>query len=168
MGIPAVAQWIENPTGVARVAAKSRVRSQAQLSGLKYLVLPQLQWRSQVQLVFDPWPENFHIPWVWPYLLCKSLNTLSVSDWLPSLFAVRKWFSRVAVPYTWGAIVSPDNPGHTPKQLIRTSEGGTPGPIKSPPLPLPGGNHRQPRLTRTALWGLQDARSGAWLELLPG
>ena len=34
--IPGLAQWVKNP------------------------VLPHLQ------LGFDPWPGNFHIPWVWP------------------------------------------------------------------------------------------------------
>ena len=35
-------------------------------SGVKDLVLLQLQCRSQLQLSFDPCPGNFHMPWVWP------------------------------------------------------------------------------------------------------
>ena len=40
--VPAVAQWIKGPA------------------------LPQLGHRSQLRLGFDPWPRNFHMPWVWP------------------------------------------------------------------------------------------------------
>ena len=38
-GVSAVVQWVKNPTAVARVAAKAQVRSPAQHSGLKGLVL---------------------------------------------------------------------------------------------------------------------------------
>ena len=31
---------------------------------VKDLALPQLPCRLQLRLRFDPWPENFHIPWV--------------------------------------------------------------------------------------------------------
>ena len=31
---------------------------------LKDLALPQLWYRSPLQLRFDPWPENFHMAWV--------------------------------------------------------------------------------------------------------
>ena len=33
---------------------------------LVQLVLPQLWYRLQMQLRFDPWPRNFHMPLVWP------------------------------------------------------------------------------------------------------
>ena len=48
-------QWAKNPTAVAWVAAEGLVRSLAWRSGLKDLVLPQLQ------LSFSPWPGNFHM-----------------------------------------------------------------------------------------------------------
>lgn len=41
-GVSTVAQWVEDP------------------------VLPQLWLRSQRQLGFHPWPENFPMSWVWP------------------------------------------------------------------------------------------------------
>ena len=41
-GVPAVVQWVKN------------------------LVLPQLWYRLQLWLKFDPWPGNFHMPWAQP------------------------------------------------------------------------------------------------------
>ena len=38
--------------------ARMQVRSPVQYSGLKDLVLPQMQHRSQLQLRSDPWPRN--------------------------------------------------------------------------------------------------------------
>ena len=52
----AVAQWVKNLTTVARVTVEVQVQSPARCSGLKYLVLLQLQLR------FKPWPGNFHMP----------------------------------------------------------------------------------------------------------
>ena len=63
-GVPAMVQWVKNLTAVARVAAEVQVPSPAWCSGLKNLVLPQLCCRSQLQLGFDLWPGNFHMPWV--------------------------------------------------------------------------------------------------------
>ena len=37
--VPTVAQWVKNPTAVAQVAAGAR---------------------------FNPWPRNFHMPWMQP------------------------------------------------------------------------------------------------------
>ena len=54
-----MAQWVQNSTAAAWVAAEVGVRSLAQRSGLKDVALPQL-W-----LGFIPWPGNFHMPWVW-------------------------------------------------------------------------------------------------------
>ena len=56
--IPAVMQWVKNPTAVAPVTVGVRVRSLAWHSGLKDPVLPQL-W-----LGFSPWLGNFFMPWV--------------------------------------------------------------------------------------------------------
>ena len=42
VGIPAISQWGKD------------------------LVLPQQWYRLQSQLVFDPWPRNFHMLWVCP------------------------------------------------------------------------------------------------------
>ena len=46
-GVPAVAQWIKNPTTMARITSEVQVRAQMGCSGLKDLVLLQLQYRSQ-------------------------------------------------------------------------------------------------------------------------
>ena len=55
-----MAQWVKDLTVASQVTAKAQVRSPAQSSGLKDLALLQL-W-----LKFNPWPGNFHMPWVWP------------------------------------------------------------------------------------------------------
>ena len=47
MGVPAVGPWVED------------------------LALPQLWSRLQLQLRFDSWPGNFHMPHMWP----KNKNT---------------------------------------------------------------------------------------------
>ena len=59
-GVPAVAQWVKNPTAVAWVALEAFVRSPT-CSGLKDLTLPQPWHRSKLQLRFNPWPWNFHM-----------------------------------------------------------------------------------------------------------
>ena len=56
-------QWVKNPTAMAQITAEAQVQHPAQLSGLKDLVLPQLQHRSQLRLGFNPWPGYFHMPW---------------------------------------------------------------------------------------------------------
>ena len=58
-GVPV--QWVKNLTAVAWVALEARVQSLAQHSGLKDLVLLQLQCRLQLRLRFSPWPGNFHM-----------------------------------------------------------------------------------------------------------
>lgn len=50
-----MAQWVKNPTAMAGV------QFQARCSRLKDPTLPQL-WFG-----FNPWPENFRVPWVWPF-----------------------------------------------------------------------------------------------------
>ena len=45
LGVPAVAQWVKNPTAAAQVAAEVRVRSPARSSRLKDLALLQLWLR---------------------------------------------------------------------------------------------------------------------------
>ena len=42
LGVPAVAQWVKD------------------------LALLQLWYKLQLQLCFDPWPGNFHMPWMQP------------------------------------------------------------------------------------------------------
>ena len=42
VGVPTVAQWVKDPA------------------------LPQVWPRSQLQLRFETWPRNFHMPWVHP------------------------------------------------------------------------------------------------------
>ena len=59
-GVPAMAQWVRNPAGVAGFAVEARVRSAAWHSGLKEPMLLQL-W-----LGFSRRPWNFHAPQVWP------------------------------------------------------------------------------------------------------
>ena len=67
LGVPALAQWVKNPTAVARVTVEARVRSLAQHIGLKDPVLKQLQCKSKLQLRFNPWPRNVHVSWVQPF-----------------------------------------------------------------------------------------------------
>jgi len=50
-----VAQWVKNLSAVAQIRAEAQVRSLAQHGGLKDPSLLQLS------LVFNPWPENFHM-----------------------------------------------------------------------------------------------------------
>ena len=57
--VPAVEQWVKNLTAAAQVPVEAQVRSLARHSGLKDLALPEL-W--QLQLGFNPWPRNFHMP----------------------------------------------------------------------------------------------------------
>ena len=53
-----MAQWVKNLIVAARVAAEVRVPSLAWSSGLKDLVLLQLQCRSQFGLKFNLWPRE--------------------------------------------------------------------------------------------------------------
>ena len=62
--VSTVAQWVKNQTAGDQVAAKMQVRSPAQHSRLKDLVLPQLWHNYQMQLGFNDWPGNFHLQWV--------------------------------------------------------------------------------------------------------
>ena len=43
-GVPAVTQWVKNPTAVAQAAEEAWVRSLAWCGGLKDLALPQLRY----------------------------------------------------------------------------------------------------------------------------
>ena len=47
-GVTAVAQWVKNLTAATWVTREAQVRSLAQHSGLKDVVLPQLWRRSQL------------------------------------------------------------------------------------------------------------------------
>ena len=54
-GVPAVVQWVKNPT------AEAQVWSPFQCCGLNDM---QVIWcRSQQQCRFNPWPRNIHMPW---------------------------------------------------------------------------------------------------------
>ena len=55
-----MAQWVKNLTAVAQVPVEVRVQSTAQCSGLNDLA------QLHLQLGFNPWPGNFHMPQVWP------------------------------------------------------------------------------------------------------
>ena len=57
--------WIKNPTEAAWVTAEVWVWSLAEHSGLKDLALLRLWHRSQLWIGFNPWPGNFHMPWMW-------------------------------------------------------------------------------------------------------
>ena len=59
-------KWVKNLIVEAWVVAEARVQSPAGYNGLKDLVTPQLQHRSQLGLGFNPWPRNFHTPWTQP------------------------------------------------------------------------------------------------------
>ena len=59
-GVPAMVQWVKNLTVVAQVAVKLQVQSLTWGSGLKDVVLPQLQLR------FNLWRRNLHMLQVWP------------------------------------------------------------------------------------------------------
>ena len=55
------------------------LRVPAALHEVKELALLQLWHRLQLQLRFDPWPRNFHMPRVWP----KDLKNVSKSPVRP-------------------------------------------------------------------------------------
>ena len=64
-----MAQWVKTLTAVVWVAAEVQVQSLLLWhSGLKDPALPQLwlRLRSQLWLELNPWPRNFHMPWVQP------------------------------------------------------------------------------------------------------
>ena len=56
--------WVKNLSAATRVAAEVQVPSLARCCGLKNLVLLQLWHRSKLRLGLNPWPGNFHVPWV--------------------------------------------------------------------------------------------------------
>ena len=62
-GVPAVVQWVWNPTAAALVAAEVWVQSPVWCSGLKG---SGIATAAQLWLGFSPWPRNFHMQWVQP------------------------------------------------------------------------------------------------------
>ena len=60
IGVPAVVQQVKNLALAAWVTVEVQVRSPTWHSGLKDLVLPQLQCQSQLRLRFNPRPRNCH------------------------------------------------------------------------------------------------------------
>ena len=67
LGVPAVRQWVKNPTAGAWVATEARVRPLPWGRGLKDLALPQLWHRSKLELGLNPWPRLSYV-WVQPFL----------------------------------------------------------------------------------------------------
>ena len=61
-----MAQWIKNPTAVAQVAVEVRVQFLTWYSELKDPMLPQLQCRLELRLIFSPLPGKLHMPWIQP------------------------------------------------------------------------------------------------------
>ena len=61
-GVPAVVQWVNDPACLC--GGTGLIPSLAQW--VKDAVLLQLWHRPQPRLRFDPWPGNFHMPWVHP------------------------------------------------------------------------------------------------------
>ena len=55
-------QWVKNRTAVAWVTAEVWILSLAQCSVLKDPALLKMGCTSQLQLRFNPWPRNFHMP----------------------------------------------------------------------------------------------------------
>ena len=61
-GVSTVAQWVNDPACLC--AGKGLIPGPAQC--IKDLLLLQLWHRLQFWLRFDPWPGNFHRPWMQP------------------------------------------------------------------------------------------------------
>lgn len=69
-----MAHLVKNLTAAAGVAVKAQVRSVAWCSGLEDLAL------LLRRLVFNPWPRNFPMLWVWPKKKEKMFKTVKQSD----------------------------------------------------------------------------------------
>ena len=54
-------QWVKNLTTLALGCCGGMGSIPGWCSGLKDLALPQLRYRSQLWLGFNPWPRNFHM-----------------------------------------------------------------------------------------------------------
>ena len=59
MGFPTVAQWVNDPAYL--FGGADLIPSLAHW--VKDPAFPQLCYRSQLRLEFDPWPGNFHMLW---------------------------------------------------------------------------------------------------------
>ena len=55
--------------------------------------LPQLLCSSQLQLEFDPWPGNFHMPQVWPNKECTMLSINFYLNFFSKILLAVKWYS---------------------------------------------------------------------------
>ena len=64
MGVPATSQCVKNWTRAAQVAAEPWVWPLVQ--GVKGSSISTARRWSQLWLGFNPWPRNFHMPWVCP------------------------------------------------------------------------------------------------------
>ena len=68
---------VKNPPAAAGVAAEAQVRSLVGHSGLKDIALLQLGVSYSCSSdKINPWPGNFHMPWVWP--LKKKIKVLTL------------------------------------------------------------------------------------------
>ena len=67
-------QWVMDASAMAWVTAAVGVQSLSRCSGLKHLVLVQLQQG------FNLWPGNFHMLWVWPTTPAKKKSKKNPSD----------------------------------------------------------------------------------------
>lgn len=65
-GVPAVVQWVRNPTAVAWITYGAASSIPGPLQWVKGLSVPELLPGSQLCLEFNPCAGNFHILWVQP------------------------------------------------------------------------------------------------------
>ena len=65
--VPALAQWVKDPSAVVQVAVEMRVESLAWCSGLMDLALLQLLLTLQLWLGFSLWSGNFRMLQVQPF-----------------------------------------------------------------------------------------------------
>ena len=56
LGVPAAAQWVKDLTAATWVVVEARIQSLVWCIGSNDMALPQLRWRSQLWLEFNPWP----------------------------------------------------------------------------------------------------------------
>ena len=61
-----MAQWVKNLTMEAWVDAEAQVGPLAWYCGLENSALLQMQCRPELQLIFNLWPWDFHMPLVRP------------------------------------------------------------------------------------------------------
>ena len=65
-GIPAMVDWVKNPTAMAQVTVEVQIRSPAWHSGLQDIEVLAQRQRRLLWLRFSPWPGNVQMAQVWP------------------------------------------------------------------------------------------------------